>query len=101
MRHESISPAVARNEPLPVEELLVTPNHTECRAASFFPAKLVIQMPFPRRRMVGHEIDFEWRWPAKNAPSDFDDSIVARWRHCREVLCLCWRWTQCENLSTV
>ena len=44
---ESASPAVTRNELLPVEGLLVTPKHIECRAGRFFPAKLVIHMPFP------------------------------------------------------
>src|SRR5438067_3175707 len=51
--------------------------------------------------MAGHEIDFEWRRPAQNAPADLDGGIVPCGRHGREVLCLRSRWTKCEDLSTV
>ena len=44
---ESASPAIARNELLPVEGLLVPPKHIEGRAGRFFPAKLIIHIPFP------------------------------------------------------
>ena len=47
MDRESASPAVARNELLPVEGLFVAPKQIERRAGRFFPAQVIIHMPFP------------------------------------------------------
>ena len=64
-RHESACPAVAG-----IKELLVTPKHFQLRAGRFLPTNFLIDVPFPRRRMAGHEIEIKWRWPTQNAVTD-------------------------------
>src|SRR2546423_396061 len=47
MDPKSASPTIARDELLPVEWLLVTPKHIDSRSRRFFPAQIIIVIPFP------------------------------------------------------
>ena len=83
---ESASPAVARNELLPVEGLLVTPKHIEYCAGWFFPAKLIIHMTFPRRRMARHEIEIKRCRPTESTVTRHKNGFVSCLWHGGEII---------------
>jgi len=83
---ESASPAVARNELLPVEGLLVSPKQIERRAGRLFPAQLIKHMPFPRWRMTSHVIELKRRRPTKSAPTRHKKCFITRLRHNGKML---------------
>src|SRR5207245_11274449 len=81
MNAESVVPAGARDELFPVEVLLVTPKHIDCRAGWFFPAKLIKHMAFPRWRMASHEIEIKRRRPTQSAVTRHEKRFVPWLRH--------------------
>src|SRR5205814_3142072 len=79
--HESTRPALAG-----IKELLVTPKHFQGHPCGFPPPNFVINVPFPRRRLTGHEIEIKRGWPTENAVTDSEESLIARRRRSSEML---------------
>src|ERR1051326_843116 len=52
--HEPLSPTVVL-----IKELFVAPDHFPSRAVRFFPNELLVDVPFPFRRIARHVIYFE------------------------------------------
>src|SRR5439155_16341541 len=101
MNAESVVPAGARDELFPVEVLLVTPKHIDCRAGWFFPAKLIKHMAFPRWRMASHEIEIKRRRPTQSAVTRHEKRFVPWLRHNGEIVaaifCCGYKRTEGEN----
>src|SRR5207249_9470533 len=76
MRHESASPAVPG-----IKELFIAPKHLQIRSGRFLPKNLIIDVPFPRRRLPGHEIQIKGRWPTENAVTRHNKGLIADGRH--------------------
>src|SRR5206468_10030271 len=81
MNAESVVPAGAWDELVPVKVLLVTPNHIQGRAGRFFPAKLIKHMAFPRGRMTCHEIEIKRRRPTQRAVARHEKRFLPCLRH--------------------
>jgi len=79
-RHESAGPTVAG-----IKELLVTPKHFQVRAGGFLPPNFVVNVPFPRRGVTGHEIEIQWCWPTENAVTDCNNGLITERRHGSET----------------
>src|SRR5947199_1688347 len=101
MDGESVVPAGAWDELLPVKVLLVTPNHIQGRAGRFFPAKLIKHMAFPRGRMTCHEIEIKRRRPTQRAVTRHEKRFVPWLRHNGEIVaaifCCGYKRTEGEN----
>src|SRR4029453_6117150 len=70
--HESACPAITG-----IKKFLVTPKHFQVRAGGFFSPNFLIDVSFPRRRLTGHEVNIERCWPAENAVTRGDESLIA------------------------
>ena len=79
-RHASAGPAVAG-----IKKLLVTPKHFQVRSGGFLPPNFVVNVPFPRRGVTGHEIEIKRGWPTKNAVTDCKKGLVTWRRHSSET----------------
>ena len=75
-RHESACPAVARDKKIARNAKAFAASRQKISSTEF-PDSIV---PFPRRRLTGHEIDIKWCWPAENAVTRCEGSLIARRR---------------------
>src|SRR6266481_105106 len=80
-RHESAGPAVAG-----IKKLLVTPKHFQVRSRGFLPPNFVVNVPFPRRGVTGHEIEIKRGWPTENTLTDRNEGLIAWRRQSRKMI---------------
>ena len=78
--HESARPAIAG-----IKKLLVTPKHLQPRTRRFLPPNFLIDVPFPGRRVTGHQVHIERCRPTENAVTRPEESLITWRRHSSET----------------